>query len=441
MAWNRRSFMKGTATGAAAVFAGPFGIPALHGADSGKKYRICVIGTGWWGKNIIHEAIASGRVVITGVCDVDRNMRQDAAKQIEEKTGNRPKDYNDFRDMLEAEKPEIVAIATPDHWHPLQTIAAVRAGAHVFCEKPVGHTILEGRAMVKAARECDRKVEIDTHRRFGAHYIAARNFIREGKLGKVAAARVFVHYSSAHFGPADGSLAPDIDPPEYLDWDLYCGPSRLRPYNAYIHPGKFRAYSDFAGGQITDWGVHWFDLMRWTFDEVYPTYVSSVGGQRIRHDNPDTPDIQFVQYHFDSFDAEWEHRYFAGNTAERHNVGIYFYGTKGTVHMGWEDGWTFYPADSSTPYHENPTNLHTRDQHNIPEIWADFIDSIENDRLPLCDVEEGHRSTTIGLLGNLSLKIGRGIHWDGEKEICIGDDEATAMLRRTYREPWVYPDV
>jgi len=135
----------------------------------------------------------------------------------------------------------------------------------------------------------------------------------------------------------------------------------------------------------------------------------------------------------------WEHRQYAANNAEKHNLGCYFYGTKGTFHMGWLDGWSFYPAEGKAkPIHQDP-QLHEPDQQNIPELWADFLDAIKTRRLPVCDIEIGHRSTTMSLLGMLSMKIGRSLAWDGEKEVVIGDDAANALLAREYRKPWVYP--
>ncbi|MDD3470749.1 MAG: Gfo/Idh/MocA family oxidoreductase [Thermoguttaceae bacterium] len=428
---HRRQFLgAGVAT---ATFA--YGLPALHGADSTKKYRTALIGSGWFGKNVMFEAIDSGRCEIVALCDVDQNMLKNAQDKVEERTGNRPKGYGDFRDLLDEQKPEIVIVSTPDHWHPLIAIAAAQAGAHVYVEKPVGHTVLEGRAMTRAARAADRKMQVNTHRRASPHNIAARKFIQDGNVGKIGSCRAFVHYSGGA-----GTPVPDEDPPAYLDWNMYCGPSRLRPYNRLIHPGGFRQFYDFANGQLGDWGIHWMDQILWCMDEQYPSEICSVGGRFIREDSTETPDTQFVQFKFDSFDTVWEHRNYAANHAEKHNVGIYFYGTKGTLHLGWEDGWTFYPQDGGETQHMDPV-LHLPDKQNIKELFHNFLESIEGRETLISDIEGGHRSTAMSLLGVLSMKLGRSITWDGEKEICVGDEEATQKLRRTYREPWVYPDV
>jgi len=148
-----------------------------------------------------------------------------------------------------------------------------------------------------------------------------------------------------------------------------------------------------------------------------------------------------VEFEFESFTAAWEHRTYAANNAEKHNIGCYFYGTEGTLHIGWLDGMTFYPRNQNQPTVHVDPQLHEPDQQNIPELWADFVRSIETGQRPVCDIEIGHRSTNMSLLGMLSLKLGRSVAWDGEKEVIVGDDEANKLLRRDYRAPWKYPEI
>ncbi|MDZ7345714.1 MAG: gfo/Idh/MocA family oxidoreductase, partial [candidate division KSB1 bacterium] len=175
-------------------------------------------------------------------------------------------------------------------------------------------------------------------------------------------------------------------------------------------------------------------------EELYPTYVHSAGGKFIAQDNPDAPDTQSVNFQFETFTAVWETRRYGGNDCEKHPLGIYFYGTEGIVHIGWHDGWTFYPAKKSGKLiHEDP-KLHQPDDQNIPELWADFMRCIKTRQKPVCDIEILHRSTNMSLLGMLSHKLGRGIRWDGRAERCPNDDEANKLLRRAYRAPWIYPE-
>lgn len=432
MTVTRRSFLAASAVAGAA-----FAAPAVHGADKNHRYRTALVGSGWWGMNILRTAIEAGRSNVVAMCDVDSNQLDPAVTEIEQKTGADPKKYKDYRELLEKEKPEIVIVGTPDHWHPLCTIAAVNAGAHVYVEKPISHTIAEGRAMVQAARANDRVVQVGTHRRASPHCISAQKFMKEGKLGKIGMVRAFVLYAG---GP--GTPEPDSDPPPGLDWDMWCGPGPLRPFNKRIHPKGFRAFLDYANGTLGDWGIHWMDqILWWSEEQQYPKSVHSTGGRHIKEDNTDAPDAQVVNYEFDGFTVAWEHRQFGGNGAEKHNVGCYFYGTEGMLHLGWLDGWTFYPTGRSRePIHEE-AQLHLPDQQNIPELWENFLACIESGQKPISDIEFGHRSTTMSLLGMLSLKLGRSVRWDGEKEVIPGDDEANRLLRREYRQPWQYPQV
>jgi predicted dehydrogenase len=424
MSLTRRSLVGGALAG-----------PALVGLARSRKYKTAVIGAGWWGMNIARYAVESGRCAVAALCDVDRRQLEPAAAEIKQLTGEAPKQYKDFRELLERERPEIAIVATPDHWHALAAIAAIKAGAHVYVEKPVGHTILEGRAMVSAARAADRVVQVGTHRRVSPHHLSARALLRSGKLGKVGMVRAFVHYPG---GP--GKKEPDAEPPEGLDWDFWCGPAPLRPYNKAIHPKGFRQFLDFANGQLGDWGIHWMDQILWWTEEQWPRKVSSTGGRHIRRDNTDAPDTQVATFEFESFTATWEHRLYAGNEAEKSNVGCYFYGTEGTLHVGFEDGWTWYPTWKTGKVVHEDARLNGKDRENIRELWADFLDAIETKRRPVCDIEVGHRSTTMALLGMVALKVGRTIAWDGRKERAIGDEEANKLLRRDYRKPWIYPE-
>lgn len=435
MTSSRRKFVQSSI----ALAATPF--PAvILGANATRRaeYRTALIGSGWWGMNILGEAIRSKECRTVAMCDVDENQLTPALDKVEKETGSRPKGYKDFRELLEREKPEVVIVGTPDHWHPLIMIAAVKAGAHVYVEKPVGHTVLEGSAMIRAARDTQRVVQVGTHRRVSPHNISGMEFLKSGKAGKIGMVRAFVHYPG---GP--GAPTADSDPPKGLDWDFWCGPGPLRPFNSLIHPKGFRQFLSYANGQLGDWGIHWMDQILWWTEEKYPKRVFSTGGRFILKDSTDAPDTQIASFQFDSFTAEWEHRLYAGNGAEKTDpnqaVGCYFYGTEGTFHMGWLDGWTFYPSDTKKANIHVDAQLHSPDEQNIRELFADFLQAIKLNRRPVCDIEIGQRSTNMSLLAMLSLKLGRSVEWDGRNETVVGDDQANQLLRREYRKPWVYP--
>ncbi len=427
---TRRDFLK-TSAASALAFSAP---NILTAAKTQTPYRTALIGSGWWGMKIARFAVQSGQCRFVAICDVDSNQLDPAVKEIEQLTGHKPKGYKDYRELLAAEKPQIVIVATPDHWHGLPAIAAMKAGADVYLEKPIGHTVYEGSAMVKTARDTGRVVQVGLHRRLAPHHISAMKFLKAGKAGKIGMVRTFAHY-----GGGAGKVTPDSETPEGLDWDMWCGPGPLRPYNKKIHPRGFRMFLDYANGQLGDWGIHWLDQVLWWTEEKYPKTVYSTGARHIKEDNTDAPDTQVVTYEFESFTATWEHRQYAANKNEKHNVGCYFYGTEGVLHLGWLDGWTFYPLGrGKQDIHEDP-KLHQPGGHNIPESWADFMDAIKTRRQPVCNIEVAHRSTNMSLLGMLSYKLGRSIKWDGRKEVIIGDPKANKLLSREYRKPWKYP--
>lgn len=426
--------------------------PAVHArSKAGKTYRTALIGAGWWGTNIAREAAKSGRCKMVALCDVDKSQADKSRSELAAVTSDQPKGYTDYRELLDQEKPEIVIVGTPDHWHPLQMIDAVRSGAHVYVEKPIGHTINEGKAMVKAARDTGKVVQVGTHRRVSPHNVEGMKFLKSGKAGKIGMVRAFVHY-----GGGPDHATPNEEAPAGLNWDQWCGPAPLRPYNSRITPKGFRDFLDYANGTLGDWGIHWMDQILWWTDELAPKTIYSTGGRPIagpavndgKAQTGDAPDHQIATFKFDGFDAVWEHRKFAANTAEKTHpgqaVGCYFYGTEGTFHMGWLDGWTFYPADSrKAPIHMD-AQLHQPDDQNIRELWANLIECIDDreaggTKVPISDIAIAHRSTSMSLLGMLALKAGRSIVWDAEKELIVDDADANKLLRREYRGDYKYP--
>lgn len=404
----------------------------LLGQSPGKKYKTALIGAGWWGGNILREAIASGECTCVAFADPDESQMTKSAAELAKWENATPRKYKDYREMLQKERPDICIVATPDHWHALPTIDAVKAGAHVYVEKPISHTVDEGKAMVKAAREADRLIQVGLHRRVSPHPISGMEFLKSGKVGKIGMVRLF-----AHAAGGAGQKSPDSDPPPGLDWDLWLGPAPKRAYNKAIHPRGFRHFMDYANGTLGDWGVHWMDQLLWWTEEKHPKRVFSMAGRFVREDSTTAPDTQVVTFEFESFQATWEQRHYAGNEAEKHLIGAYFYGTEGIFHMGWRDGWTWYPAKKSQQVIHVEPQLNDPDGQNIKELWADFMQAIRAKRQPVRDIEIGHRATAAVLLGMVSWKLGQAVNWDGQQ--CPGQPEANRLLRRPYRAPWKYP--
>ena len=454
---NRRSFLH-TSAAATALAAFPFSLRAQP-KSGGPRFRTALIGCGWWGNNILREAMASGACEIVALCDVDSRQYEATLKNVAAGTGDTPKLFKDYRELLAAAKPEIVIVGTPDHWHALPMIAAVKAGAHVYVEKPIGHTVMEGRAMVNAARATGRVVQVGTHRRISPHNISGREFIRSGQVGDIGMVRCFVNYGGG--GPE--KPLPTVAVPKELDWDMWCGPAPLRPFNGGdprtptvgagnrgIHPRGFRNYLDYANGTLGDWGIHWLDQVLWVTGEKYPKRIFSSGGRPIagapvftaQEQTTDAPDHQLATYAFEKFNVQWEHRRFgANNTDKGENVGCYFYGTKGIFHMGWQKGWTFYPGDSKAPPITEAAQLNSPDSQNIKELWADFLTAIRSDGKikAVSDIGEVHLASNMALLGMVSMKLGRSLDWDGATERILNDEAANKLLRRDYRKGYDYP--
>lgn len=428
-------------------------MPYIKAESPSKKYKTAVIGTGWWGNNILGEAMACGECKIVALCDVDKRLLDPTVARVKELTGDTPKAYGDYRELLEKEKPEIVVVATPDHWHPLIFIEAIKHGAHVYVEKPISHTLLEGVAMVKAARASGQVAVAGTHRRVSPHNISAREFIRSGKLGKIGLVQAFVNYG----GGPDRPLK-NIEVPKELDWDMWCGPAPLRPYAGDIknpwsggpHPRGFRSYLDYANGQLGDWGIHWIDQINWILGLTQPKRVFSMGGRPVRgpvilnetEQTTDAPDHQVATFEYeDGTHVYWENRSFAGNNqAKGEQVGCYFCGTAGVLHLGWLNGWVFYPAGRGDVIHE-AAQLNKPDDQNIKENWANFLSCIKSGEKPISDIGEIHNATATCLLGMLSYKLGRSVNWDASKNAFVNDPEADALLKRKYRGSWEYPTV
>jgi predicted dehydrogenase len=429
---QRREFIiKGTTGGLAAST-----FPNIILAKKHKVYSVALIGSGWWGMNILSTAIASGTVNPIALCDVDQAQLDNSLAKVKELTGKNPILYKDYREMLEKEKPDIAIVATPDHWHALPAIKALETGCHVYLEKPIGHTINEGKAIIAAQQKYGGAVQVGLHRHVAPHNVAGMEFLKSGKVGDIKMVRAIVHYNYR-----DSGVPQKQEIPASMDWDMYCGPAPLLDYREGMHPRGFRGYLDFTNGTCADWGVHWFDQILWWSEEKHPKTVYSTGGLFEPNDPSDAPDWQTITFKFDSFTAEWDHRRIGSTDSEKHNIGVFFHGTKGTFHMGWMDGWTFYPSTRGGQEVHMDHTLHLPDNQNIPELWNDFIQAIEKGTKPAADIVNSHYATNMSLLGMMSYKLGRSVQWDGEKQTVINDPEAEKLMSRAYRAPWEYPEI
>jgi predicted dehydrogenase len=427
---NRRNFLTHTTLASAGVMMHPFIVRKTL-----QKYKVALIGSGWWGLNILREGIKTGEVQVVALCDVDENQLNNCMTEVNKLCNNQPKRYKDYRECIKNEKPDIVINATPDHWHALIAIEAMQNGAHVFLEKPISHTVKEGTAIERAARDTQKICIVDFHRRYSPHNVSGMEFLKSGKVGKIREVKAFVYYNWGK-----GKLEEETPVPQGLDWDFYCGPAPLMTYNKNIHPRGFRQYLEFANGNLGDWGPHWFDQILWWTEEKMPRKIFSVANKGTRESRINAPEFQSVVYEFEQFICTWEHSLLNNHPEQKtENVGVYFYGTEGVFHMGWQKGWTFIPHDSKKEtLHEDP-KLNKPDDQNIDLVWRDFLASIKSGKLPFADIEKGRHATNMAVLGTLASKLGRSIEWDYKNDKIVNDKEANKLLKRDYRKPWIYP--
>src|SRR5437588_6289346 len=292
-AMNRRTFLQTSTTAVLALSA----IPSYAAELADQKKRVGLIGCGWYGKCDLLRLIQIAPVEVVSLCDVDKKMLAEAADIIasRQKSGKKPRTFGDYRKMLDEKDLDIVLIATPDHWHALPMITACEAGIDVFVQKPISVDVVEGQAMVAAARKNKRVVQVGTQRRSTPHIVEARDtIVKEGKLGKVALVEVYCYYHMR----APGN-PPDTAPPENLDYEMWTGPAPMRPYNALVHPRRWRAFMEYGNGIVGDMCVHMLDMARWMLDLGWPKRIASTGGILVEKESKaNITDTQLATFDF-----------------------------------------------------------------------------------------------------------------------------------------------
>jgi predicted dehydrogenase len=413
--------------------------------------RVGLIGTGWYGKADLLRLIQVAPVEVVSLCDVDRDMLSDAAqivasRQLSKKT---PRTYGDYRKMLAEKDLDLVLIGTPDHWHALPFLEAMKAGADVYVQKPVSIDVVEGQAMLAAARKYGRVVQVGTQRRSTPHLMEAREqIVQSGRLGKVALVEVYCYY---HMRATENP--PDVAPPANLDWEFYTGPAPLRPYNKLVHPRGWRAFTEYGNGIVGDMCIHMLDMVRWMMGLGMPTRVSSTGGIFVdKASKANITDTQTATFEFPELRVVWTHRSWGDAPDPKYPWGATLYGDKGTLKASVMS-YDFVPQGGGPSVHKDvtyefeqyPEDKTEKDleRHVAPAIrghMKDLLANMKSRGRPVADIEEGYISTTACILANLSMKLGRTLQWDQAAGRVIGDDEANRLLRRPYRAPWIHPE-
>ncbi len=446
MAMNRRTFLQVSAAGLALSALGSY---AAEFAD--QKKRVGLIGTGWYGKADLLRLIQVAPVEVVSLCDVDKRLLAEAAEIVagRQASKKKPRTYSDYREMLKEKDLEIVLIATPDHWHALPMIAAAEAGADIYVQKPISVDIVEGQAMLAAARKHNRVVQVGTQRRSTPHLIEARDtIIKEGKLGKIGLVEIYCYY-----GSGSGPDPEDSAPPDYLDYEMWTGPAPMRPYNRMVHPRGWRSFMEYGNGTVGDMCIHMFDMARWMLDLGAPKTVESAGGINVaKNRKANISDTQTATFDYGDLQIVWQHRRWGQAPDPKYPWAATFYGDKGTLKASVM-GHDFTPMGGGQAIHRDvtyeleqyPEDKTEKDleRHVAPAIrlhMKDLLAAIAKRSKPVADIEQGYISTAACILANLSMKLGRSLAWDAAKGQVIGDEEANRLLRRPYRAPWLHPE-
>ncbi|MBE7172205.1 MAG: Gfo/Idh/MocA family oxidoreductase [Williamsia sp.] len=445
---HRRRFLQGSSA-ALALAALPAGLKGFP--HSARTWRVALIGTGWYGKSDLFRLMQVADVEVVALCDVDKHQLEQAAKMVSERQngGKQPRLYGDYREMLSENRPEIVLIGTPDHWHALTAIEAIKSGAHVYVQKPISVDVIEGEAMVAAARKYNRVVQVGTQRRSTPHLIDAKiNIVDKGLLGKVSHAEMCCYYHMRNNGNP-----PVVPVPDFFDYEMWTGPAPLRPFDGMPHVRWWRTFMEYGNGIMGDMCVHMFDAVRWMLGLGWPKKIESRGGIYMdKEGKSNIPDSQWAVFEYDELDCVWQHRTWGTPADPDYPWAFTLYGEKGTLKASTMQ-YDFIPQEKGTPIHKDVVYEKEKYPEDLKEPaielnaapatrlhMLDFLSAIEKGGRPVADIEQGHISTASCIMANLSLKVGRPLVYDPQLRQIKDDPEATRLLQRAYRAPWQHPD-
>jgi predicted dehydrogenase len=416
---DRRSFLQASASAALSAAA------AAGAADRpNERVRLAVMGVRGRGRDHLRNFSALPDVEITTVCEPDDNVVPDALRALSPNHRRVPRVVKDIRRVLDDGNLTALVIAAPDHWHALATVWACQAGKHVYVEKPISHNLIEGRRMVEAARRHNRVVQVGTQRRSAPHIARAAELVRAGRLGKVPFCRTWI----AGHRPSIGRRA-DEAVPRGVDYDLWLGPAPERPFNPNRFHYNWHWNWDYGTGELGNNGIHALDVARWLLNLDAPTRVVAGGGKLFYEDDQQTPDTMVATYDFPNTTVVWEHRIWSRTGCEGQPWGVTLYGERGTLTLT-DRGWNVIDGIEAS---ERPAEMERPHLRN-------FLECLRAGRRPNADIEEGHKSTRLCHLGNIAFRTGRALRFDAGTETISGDAEATRLLGRTYRRPFVLPE-
>lgn len=452
---TRRRFLQNSTATTAAVTIGLniLGTPKVRAArGANEKVRVGFIGVGNRGTQLLRSFLKQDDVQVAALCDVyepylardnskvDQKLQDSLGGRIPrmtEKLDDNVARYKDFRRLLDRKDIDAVVIATPDHWHAIQSIMACEAGKDVYVEKPLSITVVEGRKMVEAAKRYNRVVQVGLHRRSSKSYMEAVEGVRSGKIGKVTVGRA---YRISNMAPNGIGRYPDTTPPDGFDFDMWLGPRAKRPYKNNLVFYKFRWWQSYSS-QMGNWGVHYLDAMRWILGQEAPVSISAHGGRFAVDDDrtiPDTMEVIFelpsgVLLIFGQYEASGGQALIEGEIELRGTLGNLYCGSEGkTFKIIPSRGGQFQDSKPRIePMELKPSDGNLTDQH-----VRNFCDCVKSRAKTHCDMETGHRSTCFALLANIALATKSRLEWNPKTEQFVNNKKANRLLHYKYRKPW-----
>ena len=434
---TRRVFLKNTVLTTAGLTLVPTLSKALTGYAPSDRINVGLIGCNGMGFADLSEFLKHPQIECIGLCDIDESVLNRRAAEVEKIKGKKPANlYKDWRKLIDNKEINVVIVGTPDHWHCLQMVSACEAGKDVYCEKPIGRTIEECNLMVGAAKRYKSVVQVGQWQRSDPHWQDAVKFIQSGKLGKIRLVRVFSYQG---WCPSIPILA-DEPVPAGVDYNMWLGPSPNRPFNRNRFHFTFRWFWDYAGGLMTDWGVHLLDYALFGMNVTAPKSVMAMGGKYGYPDDAcETPDSLQTIYEFDGFNVMWDHAIGINDGAYGRNHGLGFVGENGTLVIDRE-GWEVIPEVVSGKTRMEAVPLKKGTGQGLKNHINNFLECI-NSRNPdtNASVEIGAHIAKFSALGNIAYRTGKKLIWDGKK--FTNDSDANNYLIPNYREPWKLPKV
>ena len=434
---NRRTFIKQSAAAVAGIGLASF--PTLHANILGANEKlVCgVIGINGMGFTDLKAFLSLPNTECAALCDVDDNVLRERIKNVEEIQGKAPAGYRDFRKLLEHKGLDVIIIGTPDHWHTIPFVNAAELGYHIYCEKPLANTIEECNILERAVSRYGTVAQIGQWQRSDRHWQDAIAYVHSSKLGMIRTVRAWSYQGWMKSVP----VKPDSEVPEGVDYNFWLGPAPQRPFNENRFHFTFRWFWDYAGGMMTDWGVHIVDYALFGMKQYAPKSVMSLGGKFAYPDDAcETPDTQQAIFEFDGFTLLWDHGIGIDGGYYGRSHGVGFVGNDGTLVVD-RNGWEVIPEPKGGSPTLEKEDLIKGDKKGLHNHMANFIDSIKNGAQLDCPVEIAAGVARTCHLGNIAYKTGRRLYWDPVKSEFIKDRQANSYLKPEYRKPWELPAI